>query len=523
MLPLLLFLNFLLSASALNDNAFPENFKFGVATAAYQIEGGWDADGKGENTWDHYTHYFPDSIADKSNGDVACDSYHKYKEDIELLKELGVSVYRFSLSWSRILPQGTANYVNQAGVDYYLNLLKLLNESGIEPLVTLYHWDIPQPLQDLGGWSNPLMVNYFADYATVAFELFGDYVKMWATFNEPQSFCLMGYINNEYSHFAPGYDLEAEGSYLCSATILKAHAKAYHIYDEQFRDKQNGKVSIVLVVNWNEPATDSADDMKAQELGLQFGMGIYANPIYVGNWPQLMIDRVANRSKLEGYSKSRLPEFTEEEIKYIKGTSDFFCLNHYTTDLVSYAYEDDMIGVNSSYTLDKGITTSYNSSWKEAQVSTWNHMVPWGLRKMINWVDQNYGHPEIFITENGWADDGSSLDDPDRIEYTEGYLSSVLDAIYEDNVNVVGYTHWSLMDNFEWSFGYTSKFGMVSVDFKSENRTRTPKSSYYWYKCIIEARSLADDCAVPSESSGRSLATNVFAVIISVILAIYYL
>lgn len=251
------------------NKKFPENFLFGTATAAYQIEGGWSDDGKGENIWDHLTHTYPDKIIDYENGDISCDSYHKYLEDVELLKNLNVTHYRFSLSWSRILPTGFINKINQAGVDYYKNLITALKTNGIEPFVTLYHWDLPQPLQDIGGWPNPLLADYFANYARLAFTLFGDQVKNWMTFNEPLQVCQGGYAGIA----APAVVSDGIGDYLCAHTLLKAHARAYHIYDKEFRASQNGRVSIVIDTSWIEPASDSKQDKKAAERVLQFQYG----------------------------------------------------------------------------------------------------------------------------------------------------------------------------------------------------------------------------------------------------------
>ncbi|RZC32998.1 Glyco hydro 1 domain containing protein, partial [Asbolus verrucosus] len=266
-----------------------------------------------------------------------------------MLKNLGVTRYRFSLSWSRILPMGFINKINQAGVDYYL--ITALKGNGIEPYVTLYHWDLPQPLQNLGGWPNPLLVDYFADYTKLAFTLFGDDVKNWMTFNEPKHNCQMGY---GYGYLAPAYMSNGVGSYLCAHTVLKTHAKAYHIYDEEFRATQNGRVTMVIDTNWFEPANDSKQDKEAAERKLQFDVSFrwYANPIYNGNYPQVMIDRIADRSLKEDFLKSRLPESTLEEIDYIKGTYDFFAVNHYTTNLVEWS-EDYDIG-NSSTDADIG-------------------------------------------------------------------------------------------------------------------------------------------------------------------------
>ncbi|XP_060535621.1 myrosinase 1-like [Cylas formicarius] len=478
-------------ASGISNRSFPADFKFGVTTSAYQIEGGWNEDGKGDSLWDWYTHTYPDRIQDGTNADVACDSYHKYKEDIEILKDLGVNFYRLSIAWSRILPEGTVNHVNQAGVDYYRTVFQLLIDNGIVPVVTLYHWDVPLTLSQIGGWTNPLLVDYFADYARLAFELFGDQVKQWHTFNEPQSFCMLSYQGPQRE--APGYDLPAEAVYQCNYVVLKAHAKAYHIYDDEFRPNQQGKISIVLVAHWKEPASDSDADKEGQNLALQFEMGLLANPIFNGNWPQAAIDRVAERSKLEGYYRSRLPEFTQEEIDYIKGTSDYFGFNHYSTELVTFAYNVTNVTKYPSFDADRGVLRTADPSWPQSNM-TWLRSVPWGFRKMLNWIDQSYGHPAILVTENGWADDGTSREDPQRISYIQDYLGALLEAIHDDGVNVIGYSQWSIYDNFEWLSGYTAKFGLMYVDFSSPNRTRIPKSSYYYYQKIIKTKYLVDTC-----------------------------
>lgn len=213
----------------------------GVATAAYQIEGAYLEDGKSKNIWDILTHDRSELIDDGSNGDVACDSYHKVEEDVALIKDLGVDFYRFSISWARVLPKGYSYYVNQAGINYYNKLINALLKEGITPMVTLYHWDLPQVLQDAGGWPNELLADYFADYARVIFENFGDRVKWWLTFNEPFNTCHQGYGNVLK---APALNITGYADYLCTHTVLKAHAKVYHMYDKEFRSKQNGKILI---------------------------------------------------------------------------------------------------------------------------------------------------------------------------------------------------------------------------------------------------------------------------------------
>lgn len=455
--------------------------------------------------WDDFCHTHPELIKDKSNGDVACDSYHKYEEDIALLKDLRAEFYRMSISWPRIF-NDSSQVVNQDGIDYYTKVLKLLKENNIEPLVTLYHWDLPLWLHELGGWTNPQIVPYFGDYARTCFSLFGEYVKYWITINEPQSTCFLGYgAQRGGSMLAPDYDLEAEGVYLCAYTTVKAHALAYRIYESEFKTEQKGKISIAQVSHWYEPASDSSDDLLAQELALQFNIGLMANPIFLGNWPQLVIDRVGNRSQLEGLEKSRLPEFSLEEIDYIKGTYDYYAINYYVTLLVESRYKEDDLPGNASYYIDRGYHDYSDPSWPHSNASTWLTVVPWGFRKILNWIHITYNQPEIIVTENGWADDGTTLDDPERIDYIEKHLTVILNSINEDGTKIKAYNHWSLLDNFEWISGYTSKFGVISVNFTDANRTRTPKRSYHRFREIISSKCLADKCTTPGGGGSSSM------------------
>ncbi|XP_068082738.1 myrosinase 1-like [Anabrus simplex] len=242
----LLFLGFLAIGAvqgASSNNQFPDGFLFGAASGAYQVEGGWNEDCKGESIWDHMLHAHPDFVVEEQNGDVAADSYHLYKEDVSLLKDLEADFYRFSISWPRIMPTGEANNINQPGIDYYNKLINLLVDNGIQPMITIYHWDLPQWLQDLGGWTNPIIVDYYENYARVLYENFGDRVKWWLTFNDPGTF-MSGYTTKQ--GMAPSIDKPGVGDYLTAHHVLIAHARAYHLYDEQYRATQQGKVRVTL-------------------------------------------------------------------------------------------------------------------------------------------------------------------------------------------------------------------------------------------------------------------------------------
>ncbi|XP_069685323.1 myrosinase 1-like [Periplaneta americana] len=459
--------------------SFPNGFLFGVATSAYQIEGAPNEDGKGVNIWDTLIREHPEYIADRSNADVACDSYHLYKEDVQLLKTLGVHFYRFSISWSRILPTGRIHIVNQAGIDYYNNLINELIANGIKPLVTMYHWDLPQPLQDLGGWANPQMAEYFEDYAYILFSNFGDRVKVWITFNEPDSF-IRGYGNPRYS---PAVNASGTGEYLATKTMLLSHARVYHLYYSYFRSLQQGKLGITLNIHWCEPLRRSTEYIEACERYTQFRLGLFAHPIFSfeGDYPQVVKERIKKNSLSEGFKSSRLPSLTLEEIEYIKGTWDFFGLNHYTT-VYGSAGE---VGSAPSINRDVGVVTSQDPRWPSSG-SSWLKVVPWGFRKQLNWIAKAYNNPPVLITEIGFSDlPGDTLKDIDRVRYYTSYMSEMLKAIYDDGCNVIGFSAWSLMDNFEWNRGYTEKFGFFRVDFTNSSRPRIPKESAYVYSEII--------------------------------------
>ncbi|KAG5876433.1 hypothetical protein JTB14_008426 [Gonioctena quinquepunctata] len=462
----------------LNNKAFPADFMFGCATAAYQIEGAWNEDGKGVNIWDHITHTNPNYTLNGDNGDITCDSYHKYKEDVSLLKAMNVSHYRFSIAWTRILPNGYTNKINQPGVDYYNNLINELIANNIEPLVTLYHWDLPQTLQDVGGWPNEIIVDLYAAYAETCFKLFGDRVKYWMTFNEAKQTCSMGYGEGTN---APGIKAAGFGDYLCAHNVLKAHAKAYHIYDDTYRAEQKGNVGIVIDSNWWEPATNSTEDKEASETKLHFTFGWYANAIFNGDYPAIMKEKIGKRSLAQGFLKSRLPSFTNDEISFIKGTADFLGVNTYSASLVAPVEVDEMAG---GYEADAEVKSWFADEWQRG-APPWLVVTPWGSRKLLNWIQKTYNPSKIIITENGYADADGTLEDDDRINYIQQYLSNIKDAMDYDGVNVVGYTVWSLLDNLEWVYGFTCKFGLYQVDFNSPNRTRTPKKSVTFYKNLI--------------------------------------
>ncbi|XP_026322901.1 myrosinase 1-like [Hyposmocoma kahamanoa] len=471
----------LLSATcgwAEKQRKFKDDFLFGVSTSAYQIEGGWNEDGKGESIWDHHLHKHPEVVIDFVNGDVACDSYHLYKRDVEMLRELGVDFYRFSISWSRVLPTGLPNTINEAGFAYYDNLIDELLKYNIIPMVTLYHFELPQRLQLLGGWSNPLSVQWFQDYAGQVFKRYANKVKYWITINQP-SVCM-----EPYAPPALG-DEDAVGAYICVKHILLAHAAAYRLYEKEYKKKYKGQVGISLSLNLYDPVDNRTESEEAAERARQFASGLYLNPIWSkeGGFPSVVKELVAKVSKKEGFPKSRLPEFTEEENKALKGSADFLGMNHYTTFLV-YPESEKNVG-ELWYIGDLDVRITRGEKWEEA-MSPWLKSAPYGLYKACLYLNKHYDYPQIIITEHGWSTD-TGLNDTGRITVMKEYFKALLLAI-EDGTEVKGYSYWSLMDNLEWISGIMERFGLYEVDFHSENKTRTARKSALFYKHTIEKK-----------------------------------
>ncbi|XP_050316395.1 myrosinase 1-like [Anthonomus grandis grandis] len=467
------------AADTCNSSIFPSTFKFGAGTSAFQIEGGWNEDGKSRSWWDWFSNSYSIYI-NNATGNTASDSYHQYKQDIASMVAMGLPNYRFSLSWTRILPKGLNYSINQAGVDYYNNLLDELEAAGIEPLVTIYHWDTPYALDFLGGWTNPKMVDYFVAYADIAFNLFGDRVKLWATINEPKSFCegIPSVVVNLFPEMPIGtYE------YLCGHHAILAHAKAYRLYKEKYQATQQGRVSLVLDLGYNMGLTNSTVDEDAAERKNLFEFGWFAHPIVYGDYPDIMQEVIANNSARQGFPVSRLPKFTSSEKLLVQGAYDLIMLNTYTSYMITMANYSN----SPSYQNDLQTSTSQSSEWLSSGLSTFK-VHPEGTRKVLKWISDTYASPEIIITENGFSDNTATLNDTERISFINGTLTNIRLSMCDDGVNVTGYFYWSLIDSMEWNSGYTVKFGLVQVDFDSENHTRTLKNSAYYYKNVIETR-----------------------------------
>lgn len=362
-----------------------------------------------------------------------------------------MNFYRFSISWPRILPIGDSSVVNYAGIDYYNKLIDELIDNNIEPMITMYHWDMPVFLQKLGGLSNPTIVDFFADYSNILFERFGDRVKYWITFNEPEKHCNAGYGRAEEAPLIKGQGI---AEYLCGHNILLAHANTYKLYKEKYAEKQGGKVGLSMNTRFFFPKNESnPDDVAAVQRAIQFQLGWFANPIYSeagGGYPEIMVKSIEENSFRENRTRSRLPFMDEATKKFLLGSADFFGLNYYTSRLV----EMETIPISEpTYANDFGVRVSVNDEWMTAPANKWLYSVPEGLRQLLNWIKTEYNNPEVMITENGFSDEGV-LNDVGRQIYVREHLRSVLKAITEDGCNVKSHTTWCLIDNFEWLEGF---------------------------------------------------------------------
>lgn len=497
---------------------FDDDFLWGVATAAYQVEGAWDEDGKGESIWDHMLHNkYEDDGRPSDNGDIACDSYHKIDEDILNLQRLGVKHYRFSISWPRVMPDGFTK--NPKGMAYYIKLARRLREVGIEPMPTLYHWDLPQVLEDMGGFMSTEFPGWFEQYSNYCFEELGQYIKYWITFNEPWNVCLLGY---EGGGFAPNVNYSGAGNYWCAKNMIVGHALAYHSYHNNFADRFGGEVGITMGGEYAEPYTDNDVDVLAADRMMQFRLGLWLHPIYRnGDWPEIVKDNIARKnqryyelniprdplddeleSKFNITIDNRLPLFTEEEKALIAGTGDFLGVNSYTTQSVKDGRNDpynERRDLNYGNDPDASELDPCESGLScEQGYPGWLTIVPWGLRRLLAWYDLEYNHPKMIITENGfgsWLNKNLNrdVDDFERANWYKRYINEMLKSIKLDGTNIIGYTAWSFMDNLEWTTGYYAKFGLYAVDMDDPARPRYLKHSGVYYQQLIKRNGFEDE------------------------------
>ncbi|CAG0888726.1 unnamed protein product [Darwinula stevensoni] len=471
---------------------FPPDFLWGVATASYQIEGAWDRDGKGENIWDEFVHRKPSPITNGDTGDVACRSYDFYERDVDLLKALGareetlfhcfptvaaandlVKAYRFSISWSRVLPDGTPNSANPLGVRYYNKLIDLLLAKNIQPMVTLYHWDLPQALEEKGGWLRPDSPAWFEEYAKFCFEKFGDRVKLWITLNEPYVVALSGFEEGDH---APGVKGHGTAVYTAAHHLLVAHARAWRAYDQQFRHLQKGKVGITLNVANFKPATSSPEDAEAANIAFRFDLGWFANPIFSeeGDYPEVMKERIEANSEAQGLNASRLPSMDPDTLNLIKGTGDFLGINTYDTLLANGG------AINASdtpsFSNDRGVRFTRNPDWPSNAMG-WQ-LYPKAMEEILRWVRNEYNNPTIYVTETGYADPDVILEDTNRIRfYCVSF--SMQTNLFQQSLT------WEIR-----SRNTSKKFGLYAVDFGDPERKRTEKMSANFYRKVIKENAI---------------------------------
>ncbi|XP_022960676.1 beta-glucosidase 12-like [Cucurbita moschata] len=470
---------------AVRRSSFPKGFVFGSSSSAYQYEGAAFKYGKGPSIWDTYTHQHPERIADGSNGDRAADSYHRYKEDVAIMKRIGFDAYRFSISWPRLLPKGKlSGGVNTQGIVYYNNLINELLAHGIKPYVTLFHWDLPQALQDeYQGFMDDRIINDFRDYAELCFKEFGNKVKHWITFNEQYIFITNGYV---FGQFAPGRCSSwqpfnclggdsATEPYIVGHNQILAHAAAVNVYKTKYQAHQKGEIGVTLFSNWYVPYSDAKEDKEATSRAFDFSLGWFLHPLVYGDYPTSMRTLV----------KERLPKFTNEQRILITNSYDFIGINYYTANYAKF--DANATSGNTSYVNDIRATLSTDrdgvSIGPKVNASSWLAAYPVGLKNLMIYIKDVYKNPIIYITENGSLDFDSPhvdklLRDFFRIKYYHNHLKNLRDAITA-GVRVKSYFAWSLLDVFEWSSGFTVRFGVVYIDYK-HNLTRIAKDSSKW-------------------------------------------
>jgi beta-galactosidase len=445
------------------------DFLWGAATSAYQIEGAWDQGGRGWSIWDEFCR-LPGKTRG-ATGDFAGDHYHRWREDVDLMKELGINAYRFSISWPRIFP-GPSGPPNEAGLRFYDELIDGLLDAGIEPWVTLYHWDLPLHLQrQHGGWMSSETVEQFVRYADCCFDRYGGRVKNWITINEPWCSAVLGH---GFGTHAPGRKSDTE-PWQVGHHLLLAHARTTDLYRTTYQPVQGGQIGLVMNCDWREPFSDTPADRQAAELALDFMLAWFADPIYFGDYPESLKSRLGDK----------LPRFSDSEKEMLKGSSDFFGLNHYSTYYTravekaggGQAGNAGVFGTDEVELIPLGDVPVSAMNWS---------IVPWGMNKLLHWIDRRYGHPPIYITENGVAgaepNVKTAVNDTQRCDFFRDYIAGGLKA-RDEGVDLRGYFAWCLLDTFEWAWGFDVQFGLVRADMQTGERT--PKNSFYDYRNLI--------------------------------------
>ncbi|HEY4671284.1 MAG TPA: GH1 family beta-glucosidase [Gemmatimonadaceae bacterium] len=441
---------------------FPDNFLWGTATSAHQIEGSPTADGAGRSIWHRFAHTPGNTWLDQT-GDIACDHYRRYKGDVALMAELGTNAYRFSIAWARIFPQGTGT-VNKKGIDFYSRLVDELLKRNIKPNVTLYHWDLPEALDDRGGWLNRDIADWFSDYAATIWDALGDRVDMWSTLNEPWVVTDGGYLSGV---LAPGHSNLFEAP-IATHNLMRAHGLAVQCF-RSTSAARNGKIGLTVNLEPKYPASQSAEDLDAVRRADAYMNRQYLDPVLLGSYPE----------ELKEIFGEAWPDWSDDDMRLIKQPIDFIGINYYTRKVERY--HPDILPLR----------TKHVPQPEHTQTETHWEVFPEALTKVLLWVTERYGKLPIYITENGAAfyDSPQAIDgrveDPLRVEYFRQHLRAAHDAMSR-GVDLRGYYAWSLLDNYEWSLGYSKRFGIVHVDYSTQQRTI--KSSGRYYASVIASK-----------------------------------
>ncbi|XP_006661423.1 beta-glucosidase 31 [Oryza brachyantha] len=493
------------AAAAITKADFPPGFVFGAGSSAYQVEGAFAEDGRKPSIWDTFAH--AGYSVDGATADVTADQYHKYKEDVKLLHEMGVDAYRMSISWPRLVPDGRGA-INPKGLEYYNNLIDELVSHGIQPHVTIYHFDFPQALQDeYNGMLSPRFIEDFTAYADVCFKNFGDRVKHWSTVNEPNIEPIGGYdqgiLPPRRCSFPFGISCDNGNSttepYIVAHHLLLAHSSAASLYRDKYQATQGGQIGLTLLGWWYQPGTQAPEDIAAAARMNDFHIGWYMHPLVYGDYPPVMRKNVG----------SRLPSFTDEESKRVLGSFDFVGFNHYVAIYVKADLSKldqslrDYMG-DAAVKYDQPYLKS-NDKFPLGLRSNFMTSTPWALKKMLKHLQVKYKNPAVMIHENGAAGQpdpsGGNTDDDDfRAQYLQDYIEATLQSI-RNGSNVRGYFVWSFLDVFEYLFGYRLRFGLYGVDFASPERTRYQRHSARWYAGFLRGGELRP-VALPAGGGG---------------------
>lgn len=452
---------------------FPGNFLWGAGTSAYQIEGAWNEDGKGESIWDRFAHT-PGKIKNGATGDIACDHYHRWPEDIQLMKKLGLKAYRLSISWPRLLPNGRGK-PNPAGLSFYDRLVDSLLEADIIPMITLFHWDLPQVLQEEGGFAARSTVDAFVEYAELATRGLGDRVKLWITHNEPSVF---SYVGHAYGHHAPGLK-RPEIALQVAHHLLLSHGLSIPVIRANSPESQIG---IAVNINFNQPASASQYDYQVWQYEFGLWTRWFLDPLYGRQYPADLVDYAIQEKYLppEG-----LAFVQEGDLAAIATRTDFLGVNYYTRQIA----RDREVHPELNFPASVVQAPQNDHDWQEME--DWE-VYPDGLFNVLCWLHFEYQASRLYVTENGasWSDgpdETGRVKDIRRINFLQGHFAAAQRAI-QIGVPLKGYFVWSLMDNLEWGYGFTQRFGLIWVDFKTQRRIL--KESARWYREVIAINGL---------------------------------